>query len=200
MEEEFKDNYEGYHKENYFQQVVQDAIDDLRETGSGYCFSLAQMEEVKTEIPNVKYRLIDSIYYLNIEDTDDESNEYFAVKVEKKWMKCKLAPSEFMFDLFTDYGVKFKSFKNMKYLNKFLVCKKTRNEKEIEESIYVVFNRRKEVCSYKVKSNVLQMVFEEYGIKYVEYNDENDEGYIHIMSTSTNWKGGDTNGIKGENI
>lgn len=192
MEEELR---EGVHKENYFQQVVQDAIEDLKETGNGYCFLSSQIREIESEVPNLVYKLVDGIYYLSINDKDDDKNEYFAVKVEKKWMYIHLKPSGFIYQLFQDVGVKFKSFKSEKYLKKFLSCKKTRNAKNVEKALYVVFNRHHEICPYFINNNVLEMVFNEYNIKYVEFKDENDLGYISIIESNNVWKGGDTNEI-----
>lgn len=55
-----KEEYES----SFFNQIVRDAIKDINSGGSGYCFSIEQVNKVKEEIPNIQVREDDGIFYL----------------------------------------------------------------------------------------------------------------------------------------
>lgn len=59
------DEYNG----SFFEQIVRDAIKDIQNKGSGYCFSLDQVKAVQKKLPKIEIREDDGIYYLKGECT-----------------------------------------------------------------------------------------------------------------------------------
>lgn len=51
--------------EGHFNQIVKDAVSNLKSKGTGYCFSLEQISEIQKYFKTqIKYTLVDGIYYL----------------------------------------------------------------------------------------------------------------------------------------
>lgn len=48
----------------YYQQLIKDAIKDLREKGSTYVFSMSHVEEILRKVPDATYRKIENRLYL----------------------------------------------------------------------------------------------------------------------------------------
>ena len=68
MEDENKSEYKE--KDSFFNQVVREAVRQLKSDKSAYCFSLEQVKEICKQVPDTKYRLIEGIYYLERRDKD----------------------------------------------------------------------------------------------------------------------------------
>ena len=51
--------------ESQFNQVVRDTINDLKNKGTGYCFSMEQLKEIQKHFKDtISYSFEDGIYYL----------------------------------------------------------------------------------------------------------------------------------------
>ena len=51
--------------DGHFKQVVMDAVNELKNKGTSYCFSLEQLEEIQKHFKNpISYHILDGIYYL----------------------------------------------------------------------------------------------------------------------------------------
>lgn len=53
--------------ESQFNQIVRDVVNDLKHKGTGYCFSLEQLNEIQKQFKKtISFRLVDGIYYLKL--------------------------------------------------------------------------------------------------------------------------------------
>lgn len=65
MEDEKVKKNDYKERDSFFNQVVREAVRQLRSEKSAYCFSMEQVRAILEEVEDAKYRIVDGIYYLS---------------------------------------------------------------------------------------------------------------------------------------